>query len=105
MNIFTVYAAVRYLINAFAMPLVTARFFAKNTISGVQVYRPASVSYGISMGTLFNYVLLFHNIVAHKPAAFTFPGYHTHPFQRKGFGFRKFARVFNIVPGAVNNFP
>src|SRR6218665_2138040 len=79
-NIPAVIAAIRYLKNSLAVPLVAAWSFAENAVRRMQVHRPSAEGHGVGMFSLFHDVLLFQNVIAFKPSAFAFAGNCAHPF-------------------------
>src|SRR5690606_2034318 len=105
LNILAIQATVRDLVNTFGMPLVTARFLAKDTNGGMQVDRPSTISHSIVMLTLFDNILLAQHIVSLKTTALAFSRNRTYPFQRHGFRFGKIARVLDIIPCSIDHFP
>jgi hypothetical protein len=87
------------------MPLVAAGFFAVDAVGGVEVQRPAAHRYRVRVQPLLDQVLLAQHIIALKAAAFALAGDVPHPFQREGFGFGEFARILDMIPDAVHDFP
>ena len=86
-DIATVQAAIRNLIDAAAVPLVAAGFFAENAIRRVKVHRPAAMRYGIRMQPLLDHVALREHIIAFKTSAFALAGDMADPFKRQRLGF------------------
>ncbi len=90
-DVFAIQAAIRYLENTLAVPLVTGRPIAKYPVCRVQVNRPASVGHRVMVLFLFNNICLGKHVQTFKPPAFPFSGYGTYPFERIRFCLWKFA--------------
>ena len=97
--------AVGNLVDALAVPLVAGAPCAVNAVGGVQVDRPAAERNGVVVLVLFDDVLLGQHVVALEPPAFAFAGEKPDPFERVVLHFRVLARIFDVIPDAVDDFP
>ncbi len=104
-DVAAVETAVRDLVDALGVPLVTAGPFAVDAVGRVQVDGPAAKGDGIVEVALLDDVLLGEHVGALEAAALALAGNVADPLQRQVLGIGKLARILDVVPDAVDHLP
>ena len=92
------------MVNTVRVQMLRAAFHRVHSLRRMQVDRPAAESNPVFKRLLSDNIVLVQHVIAEKTAIFPLARKRAYPFQRHVVGI-EFARIFDIIPYAINNRP